>query len=120
MVKVAIIPVTAKNGKTTYSAVSESEQTSGKTVGQALDALNAESINSEGGTLVVIQSRKSDRFFNEKQQQRLQELMQRWRTARDNNQSLSEQEQIELKRLVEMEVQASGDRAAALADEATE
>lgn len=120
MVKVAIIPVTAKNGKITYNAVLGNKQTSGKTVGQALDALNVELTDSEGGTVVIIQNKKPDRFFGAEQQQRLQALMSRWRTARDNSHRLPDREQAELEELIELELHASENRSAALADKATE
>ncbi len=120
MAKVAIIPVTAKNGTITYNAVSGNKQTNGKTVGQALDALDVELADGEGGTIVIIQNKKPDRFFSAEQQQRLRALMSRWRTARDNGQSLSEQEQTELETLIELEMRASEDRSAALVNEATE
>jgi hypothetical protein len=55
-----------------------------------------------------------DGFFNAEQVQRLEELMGRWRTARDNNSSLSVDEQAELHALVEAELAASAQRAAAL------
>lgn len=56
---------------------------------------------------------RPDRFFTTEQQQRLAELMTRWRAARDRQTSFSPEEQAELESLVAAEVRASADRAAA-------
>ena len=116
MTKVAILPVPTENGTLIYNAVSGEKRTSGKTVGEALDAITAQ-LADDKNTLVIVQHGYPDRFFGAAQQKRLQTLMKRWRTARDNNQSLSESEQLELEELVEMELQASERRTAALMDE---
>jgi hypothetical protein len=78
-----------------------------------LDALAARLPPGESGTLVVVQNHLPDRFFGDSQQLRLEELMARWRTARDTGQALSSIERTELNSLVDAEVQASGKRAAA-------
>ena len=59
-----------------------------------------------------------DRFFTAVQQQRLQELMAKWRAARDSDQSLPADEQTELEQLVDAEVKAAGLRAEMLLREA--
>jgi hypothetical protein len=64
-----------------------------------------------------MQSQHSDRFFNAVQQQRLADLMERWRTARDQGETLPPDEQSELEALVEAELAASADWAAALIKE---
>ena len=117
MTKVAIIPVPSENGTIVYNAVSGEKQTSGKTAGEALDAITTQLADDEGNTLIIVQRGHPDRFFGVAQQKRLQELMDRWRTARDNNDSLAKPEQLELEKLVEMELQASKDRATALMNE---
>jgi hypothetical protein len=53
-----------------------------------------------------------DRFFSEPQQQRLEELMARWRQARDSGRALSPEDQAELEGLIEAELRAAGERAA--------
>ncbi len=63
--------------------------------------------------LVVLQNQRPDQFFNAQQQQQLEELMGRWRVARDAGKTLSHAEQAELNALVDAEVQAFGERAAA-------
>ena len=116
MTKIAILPEPSVGG-TVYRAVAGARQAVGKTVGGALDALTAQLPPEESGTLVVVQNHRTDQFFTAQQQQRLEELMGRWRAARDSGKSLSPSEQAELNALVDAEVQASGERAAAaLAD----
>ena len=117
MTKVAILPEPSGEGSTVYRAVAGARQAVAKTVGGALDALTAQLPPEESGTLVVVQNHRPDRFFTAQQQQRLEELMGRWRAARNTGKSLSSSEQAELNALVDAEVQASGERAAAaLAD----
>jgi hypothetical protein len=117
MTKVAILPEPSIKGEILYRAVAGARQAVAKTVGAALDALTAQLPPEESGTLVVVQNHRPDQFFSLQQQRRLEELMERWRTARDSGTSLPPSEQAELNALVDAEVQASGERAAAaLAD----
>jgi hypothetical protein len=57
---------------------------------------------------------RPDPYFGIEQQQRLAEMMHRWRAARDGGAALTQAEQAELDELVSAEVQAAGERAAAL------
>ena len=117
MTRVAILPEPSMQGEVKYRAVAGARQAVAKTVGAALDALAAQLPPEESGTLVVVQNHRPDEFFTAQQQQRLEELMHRWRAARDTGKVLSPSEQAELNALVDAEVQASGERAAAaLAD----
>ena len=68
----------------------------------------------EAGTLVIVQNHGPDRFFTAGQQQRLGELMARWRAARDAGGALPAAEAAELEALVEAEARASGERASAM------
>ncbi len=65
----------------------------------------------------MVQNLHPDQFFNAEQQQRLADLMARWRMARDEGESLPPTEQTELDALVEAGLQASAARTAALLDE---
>lgn len=116
MTMVAIVAERAESG-VSYRAVSGDRQTLGKTAGEALDALTAQLPEDRIGTLVIIQNLRPDQYFTAKQQERLQELMMRWRTARDDGQMLSPGEQAELDALVDAEVRATGERARALLNE---
>ena len=117
MTKVAILPEPAADGSVSFRAVAGDRQSVGRTAGEALDALTAQLPESDAGTLIVVQSLRPDRFFTAAQQQRLAELMQRWRAARDEGQPFTAEEQAELDALVEAELQAAGARAAALLQE---
>lgn len=60
--------------------------------------------------MAVIRHHRPDAFFDETQQQRLADLMARWRTARDSGTDLPAAEQAELDALVEEELLASQKR----------
>jgi hypothetical protein len=117
MTKVAILPVPTEKGVVSYRAVAGDKHSQGKTVGEALDALTTQLSVDEAGTLIIVQSLCPDRFFNADQQQRLAELMERWRAARDQGETLPTDAQSELEALVEAELRAAADRAAALGGE---
>lgn len=65
-------------------------------------------------TLLIIQSFCPDWFFSAEQQQRLSNLMNLWRTARDEGQTLPPEQQTELDSLVDAELKAATARTAAL------
>ena len=114
MTKIAISPMQTENGHCFFSAIAGNKYTKGKTAGEALDALTAQLNDDETGTLVIVQNYHPDRFFNATQKQRLKELMELWRIARDNGRELSKVQQQELEELVELELLATAERAAQL------
>jgi hypothetical protein len=115
MTTIAIVPDNPGTQPTNYRAIAGDRQSVGRTAGEALDALTAQLDESEKGTLVVVQHLRPDQFFTAEQQDRLRELMARWRAARDAQTSLPADEQAELDALVEAELRAATARAAALA-----
>jgi hypothetical protein len=117
MTTVAILPISDINGERLYRAVTGSKHSVGKTAGQALDALTAQLDEMELGTPLVIQSFRPDSLFSDTEQERLSELMDLWRSARDHGQELSSEQQTELERLVEAELKAATARTAALMQE---
>lgn len=117
MTTVAILPVSDASGERMYRAVAGDKQSTGKTAGEALDALTAQLESDEFSTLLIIQSFRPDWFFSAEQQQRLSDLMNLWRTARDQGQTISPEEQAELDSLVEAELKAATARTAALAQQ---
>ncbi len=119
MTTIAILPENPGSPTTNYRAVAGPNQATGKTAGAALDALTAQLGELDSTTLVVLQQARPDRFFTADQQKRLEELMARWRTARDAGQSLPAEEQAELDALVQAELQAAKQRARALLQAAT-
>ena len=119
MTQVSILPVQTQEGRTTYHAIAGNKQSFGQTAGQALDAITAQLDDEDTGTLVIIQNQRPDRFFTATQIERLAKLMQQWRDALTNNQKLSPSDQAELEALVDAELQASAQRAAAILNDLT-
>jgi hypothetical protein len=117
MTQIAILPVETENGEISYHAVAGEKQAQGKTVGEALDALTFQLAEGTDSSIVLVQKMRGDRFFTAAQQQRLSELMSRWREHRDRGEALPQDQQAELERLAELETQASAERAAFIADE---
>lgn len=114
MTTVAILPVPDEHGEQSYQAIAGDKRSSGKTAGQALDALVAELGETESSLLLIVQRFRPDAFFGEVQQKRLSELMELWRTQRDRGEVLPSEQQAELDRLAEAELKAATDRAAAM------
>jgi hypothetical protein len=82
--------------------------------------LNHQLPDDEPATVVIVRGGRDGRLFTADQQRRLTELMDRWRTARDSAQDLSDEEREELDMLIEREIRASAVRSAALLDELAE
>ena len=116
MTTVSILSVTNDEGSQVYQAIAGSLSCSGKTPGEALDAITAELGDSESNTLVVLQNGRPDGYFSEPQRRRMNLLMQKWRSSRDIGTEFNQIEQAELDTLVQAELQATGQRAKAMAD----
>lgn len=116
MTKVAILPIPTQQGDPSYRAIAGEKHAQGRSAGEALDALTEQLSADEASTLVIVQSRRPDRFFTAAQQHRLNALMARWRTLRDQGASFPAEEQAELEALIAAELEASAARAAELAD----
>jgi hypothetical protein len=114
MTTVAILPIYDLSGQKSYRAVAGDKQSIGKTAGQALDALTAQLGENEFSALLLLQSFHPDEFFSIEQQKRLSELMEMWRTARNEGLELSQQLQAELDNLVEVELKAATARTTSL------
>lgn len=114
MTTITISPESPGSPTTAYRAISGNKQSFGKSAGQALDALTAQLSDAEAGTIVVVQNLRPDRFFTAAQQQRLDELMTRWRRARDDNTPFPATEQAELEALVAAELAGAVERTKAL------
>lgn len=101
MTTITIVPEEKK-----YRAVAGEKQSLGNTLGAALDALVAQLNEEESGTLLVIQSQHSDKFFSIEQKNRLSELM-----SKHDAKTLTREEKIELENLVETELDGARLRA---------
>lgn len=120
MPPVEILEEKAPAGRTLYRALCDEHQATAETPGGAMDALRevlARGDGDETPMLYVLQRGGPDRFFGAEQRERLDHLMQRHRAATEAGQSLPQEEQAELRELVDAELEASGNRAAALAAE---
>ena len=111
MTTVAIIPISTQSGGHTYQAVAGRRMAAGDTAGQALDALTTQFPDIESESVLIVQRFRPDRYFSGPQQQRMTDLMTRWRAARDSGDPWTAEEQSELESLVNSELQASGQRA---------
>ena len=114
MTMIAILPEGPGVPATSFRAVAGALQAVGKTAGAALDAVTSQLDEAAAGILLVVQHLHADQFFTAVQQQRLQQLMERWRQARDAGTVLPAKEQTELDSLVEAELRGAGARAASL------
>ncbi len=111
---ITILPTHQPEGP--YEAARGTLRAKGRTAGEALDALTA-LLEPEAAThVVIVQAQRPDRFFGAAEQIRLEALMRRFRDAQAGGEPLGEAERAELERLVDMELEASGRRAEALAD----
>lgn len=102
MTTITILPETNDS----YRAIVGDKESTGRTAGEALDALASQLEDEEGGTLVIVQNRRADRYFTASQQERLTELMQRHKAG-----SLSAEEKNELESLIEAELKGARQRA---------
>ncbi len=114
MTRVAVLSMPGENDGISYYAMAGDKRSFGHTAGEALDSLTSQLAREDAGTLVIVQNRQPDRFFDARQQRRLNELMQRWRTAQDHGDSLPASEQAELAELVDVELRATAARTDAL------
>jgi hypothetical protein len=88
-----------------YRAVAGDKESTGRTAGEALDALSSQLEEEESGTIIIVQQHKADRFFSATQQARLTELMER-RSAG----LLSTDEETELEALIQTELDGARQR----------
>ena len=99
-----------------FRAISGAKSSYGKTVGEAVDALTEQLAPDEQNTVVYVQDFQPDEFFTDKQQQKLAALMTKWRDARDDSRQLPPDEQAELEKLIDEELDGSTRRAEKLAN----
>lgn len=95
-----------------YRARAGDKESTGRTAGEALDALTSQFSDDDGDTFVIVQEFKADEFFSAAQRARLTELMQ----LRED-QTLSQDEEQELEGLVEAELNGARLRAESKLDQ---
>jgi hypothetical protein len=114
MQTISIATVANTNGDRIYRAAIGNRQSTGKTAGEALDALTMQIGSQEINGFLLLQNQQPDQFFTAEQQQRLTELMSIWRTARDGGDTLPSEQQSELDNLIEAELDATTERSKAI------
>jgi len=82
MTKVAILPVSTEQGALSYHAVAGAKHAEGNTGWTGFGCYRGSIVRGRNEHLFIVQLRP-DRFFTAAQQERLADLMARWRTARD-------------------------------------
>ena len=117
MTKITIVAENPGSANTRFRASTRNQESVGPTIGAALDSLSAQLDKSSAGTLVLVQNLRPDEFFSAAQHSRLSDLFEKWRTARQAGQKLSQEEQAELESLVDAELEASSKRAESIAQE---
>jgi hypothetical protein len=117
MQTISIETIATTNGDRVYRAAIGDRQSTGKTAGEALDALTVQMGDREINGFLLLPSYEPDRFFTAQQQQRLTELMSLRRTARDSGEMLPAEKQSELDDLIEAELYATAERAKAILDQ---
>ncbi|MEQ1604972.1 MAG: hypothetical protein ABL999_08890 [Pyrinomonadaceae bacterium] len=103
------------NGRN-YRAIAEGKESTGQTVGSALDSLTSQLDEPERDTLYIIQRYSPDEFFSAEQQKRLRYLMDKLHEMEAGTYELSIDERIELESLVNAELDGMARRAAKLAE----
>ena len=111
MTRIAILPERTDDS-TSWRAIAGDKQSVGRTAGEALDAIAAQLDDEAGGTLIIMQTQRPDRYFTAEERSRLEHLMANWREARDTGVELLEADQAELEALTRREVEASALRVA--------
>lgn len=114
METITITPESSVVSETLWRASANGKRSIGKTAGEALDNLTNSLTENVSGSVVFVQPMQPDRFFTEEQRDRLQELMAKWRTARDMGAKLVQEEQSELESLVEAQLEGAAQRAEAM------
>jgi len=110
MTKITITAQRPGSPDAMYAASTDACTSVGQTAGAALDALSEQIGGTHSGTVVVLQNLRGDEFFTVAEQQRLEELLKKWRLARDSGHTLPIDEQAELESLVDRELEGSARR----------
>ena len=115
--KVALSRENTSPDEVVFRAITAQNQAAGRTPGEALDALATQLPAGNADTFIIVRGLVPDQYFSADQREQLQDLMARWRSARDQGKVLSEDDQSELEKLIDLEVQAAARRAAGMMKE---
>jgi hypothetical protein len=114
MTRVALSQEPGDAGSLLYRAVAGRNQAMGRTAGEALDALAMQLPREDADTLVIVRNMSPDRFFTAEQRRRLEQLTALRREALAGNSRWNAEDEAELESLIDAEVRAATERAAAL------
>ena len=101
-------------GTPTFRASAGSQESTGRTWGEALDALAPHLPEDDEDAVIIVKRFRPDRFFNEQHCQRLSELMDKQREARLQDSQLPPAEERELEELIKVELLGAAQRADAI------
>ncbi len=116
MTTVAIFPENTQSSAACFRAVAGDRNATGKTAGEALDALTAQIGDLDLGNLLLVKGSRPDRFFTAAQLDRLRELMARLHATRNAGEQFPAADFTELTALIDLELKASANRACAIAE----
>jgi hypothetical protein len=117
MTEIAVMQETGTGKTGSFRAVSGQLQAMGETAGKALDALTAQLPPEQSLTLVIVRGLQPDEHFTTEQSRRLTGLMNLRREASEGRAAWNDQDETELERLIDAELQAAARRAESLARE---
>lgn len=116
MATVTVIEFSGEEGDRAYQASCGDLRGSGRTPGEALDAVAALRDGTTPRAIYVLSDSTPDEFFTDEQRERLALLMDQWRDARDRGSELPAELLTELQTLMHLELAGAGERAKVLAD----
>jgi hypothetical protein len=111
MQAISISTLPTIDGAQLYRAATGDRTATGKTIGEALDALTLQSGQTEYNGFLLLQNHQPDQFFTAEQQERLQALVTMQRSAINQGEELPPEQQAELELLIETELLATAERA---------
>ncbi|HVF43366.1 MAG TPA: hypothetical protein VM936_10170, partial [Pyrinomonadaceae bacterium] len=107
---ISILPESDDESPATFRAFTKDLGATGRTPGEALDALTSQLGAESGGAAVIVQTFSPDKYFSSGQRVRLSSLMGRWRAAREAGDPLPPSEQDDLESLVDEELLGATER----------
>lgn len=112
---ISILPESDDESPATFRAFTKDLGATGRTPGEALDAITLLIGAGKTGAAVLVQPFRPDAHFPAEQRERLSALMERWRAARAAGDSLPAADEAELERLVDAQLDGATARASEMA-----
>ncbi len=112
MTTITVLP--EGTGNQTFRASAGGKVSTGRTLGEALDALTPQLPDADTDMHIVVRRFRPDRFFNAQQQQQMAELMDKLRLVREGQATMTPEEMREAEELVEAELRGAVQRTEAI------